>query len=120
MKQFLFIIPILLVILNSCSNEVKNKNESDGIPSSQIIGKWADKSAMPRTMIFFKRNDSLLLKSIYEDGSGGIDLFIDTLIGSQRRFSRAGWPNEEWYIIEENGNLGVYGVNGKYWENVKL
>lgn len=96
-------------------NEVSNNQSIDG----NIIGKWkSNKSLMGAIITLVKRGDKIHHIINFKDG-GKIDekVSIKTVKGKKQYITNA---FGEYYIIEKNGNLGMYGDNGKFDEAIKI
>ncbi|MFN8238617.1 MAG: hypothetical protein U0T77_10655 [Chitinophagales bacterium] len=87
-------------------------------PKGQIIGKWEDNYSvgLEHTVYIFKDADTLKMRKVYSDGSFGDDIIEESEYNGLRKFTR---NLSEWYVLERNGNLSLYGDNGKYAECVK-
>ena len=104
--------PTKSATINGTSDSQISNLENPNLPSGEIIGKWIDKATYSeRTIIFFKRNDSLKLREVYKDGG-----FNDIkLVKKKDRYLYDGSIDQQ-FTIEQNGNLSVYGAKEKYYE----
>jgi hypothetical protein len=98
--------------INGISDSQESNMLNPKLPEGEIIGKWVDNTTYSeRTMIFFKRNDSLKLREVYKDG-GYNDI---KLVKKKDRYLYDGSVDQQ-FTIEKNGNLSVYGAKEKYYE----
>ncbi|NQY30398.1 MAG: hypothetical protein HRT69_13105 [Flavobacteriaceae bacterium] len=87
----------------------------------EILGKWrSEKSLSGATLVLFKSpNSKLKMRITFKDGSKIESDIKESKNNSLTRFED---DNEhgEFYILETNGNLGMYSHDGKFDEAIKL
>jgi len=107
-------------IIGSTEIEDQETSKTSDI-EGEIIGKWrSEKSLMGATLILYKNPEGILMmRTAFKDG--GI-MIREVLESTQERKSKYQDDNEhgEYYILESNGNLGMYGNDGKFDEAVKI
>lgn len=94
-------------------NKVLDTSSSTSITDAEIIGKWKDLTQYSeRTLILYSKDEKYFVRWLYKDGSFG-DINIKK---QNKKFKVDDKEYDEWYIIEDNGNLGTYSSKGKYSE----
>ncbi|WP_231562256.1 hypothetical protein [Alistipes sp. ZOR0009] len=99
---------------DSISNQASNTN-------GEVIGKWrCDKSLMGASLILYKNiKGTLLMKTTFTDGSASEEKIKEKKKSGITKYEYNN-AHGEYYILESNGNLGLYGKNGKFDEAVKV
>ena len=89
--------------------EMASKNESNG-SSSEKIGEWLDESPyVGAKYTFLRRNSKIIMIRKFKDGSGSEKEMIQKKQSGRLRFDEKGGNDfGEYYLIERNGNSGVY------------
>lgn len=107
-------------ILGSTEIQDKKTAKTDNI-EGEILGKWrSEKSLMGATLMFFKnKKGKLNMRITFKDG-GNMDSEIKETKESGKTRLEDSNGHGEYYILESNGNLGMYGNNGKFDEAVKI
>lgn len=87
----------------------------------EIIGKWrCDKSLMGASLILYKNAKGILLmKTTFTDGSASDEKIKGKKKNGETKYEYKN-THGEYYILESNGNLGLYGENGKFDEAIKV
>lgn len=87
----------------------------------EIIGKWrCEKSLMGGTIIIYiNQNDQLTERITFKDGSNR-DKDISKAKENTKLKYFTNNSHGEYYLLESNGNLGLYDGDGKFDEAVKL
>ena len=87
----------------------------------EVIGKWrCDKSLMGASLILYKNTKgTLLMKTTFTDGSASDEKIKEKKKSGVTKYEYNN-THGEYYILESNGNLGLYGENGKFDEAVKI
>lgn len=108
--------PKLEVDINGPSKEAFEEMKSRKV-SGEIKNAWLDNNPMIPTMRYLvEENNKLYMKTIFANrGSSEGTIMIDELTKSGNRYDYEN-GHGEYYIIEKNGNLGLYGNNGKFKE----
>jgi len=102
------------------STDAEDKKMDNVSVDGNIIGKWTDKqSYSEHTAIIYEKNNKIYMKSIYSDGSSGEVEYVRKKINGKVRYEPKQNKHNEYYIIEANGNLGMYDPEGKFAEAVK-
>lgn len=84
----------------------------------EVIGKWKDLTSFSeRTLIIYKSESKYFIRWYYKDNS-----FDDVDIQKkQNKYKVVNKNNyDEWYVVEQNGNLGTYSSKGKFSEAIPL
>lgn len=87
----------------------------------EILGKWrSEKSLMGATLILYKNVESKLkMRITFKDG-GKMESEIKQLIKDGKTRYNDDNKHGEYYILETNGNLGLYDNEGKFDEAIKI
>tara|TARA_R110000737_G_scaffold246939_1_gene257161 strand:- start:1571 stop:2278 length:708 start_codon:yes stop_codon:yes gene_type:complete len=92
--------------------------------TGEIKNIWLDNNPMaPNKIYLVRENQKLYMKTIYPkssltDGSEIIEEIVEKKKGNVTRYDFKN-THGEYYIIEKNGNLGMYDLDGKFKEAVK-
>lgn len=107
------------IIGSTESQDVKTSN-TDNI-KGEIIGKWrSEKSLMGATLILYKNPENkLTIRITFKDGTNTESEIKKSQKNGKTRYDDNN-EHGEYYILESNGNLGMYGTNGKFDEAVKI
>ncbi len=97
------------------------KTGSAGNINGQIIGKWrSDKSLSGAVLLLFKDGQGRLnMKVVLKNGEEMVDQIQEKTENGNVIYTD-GNSHGEYYILESNGNLGMYGRSGKYDEAEKI
>ena len=107
-------------ILGATEQEDKKLDETP-LPEGKIVGQWRDDTPMIENVkIIYKADDKLKIQTTYKDGSQSDDKLIKKKENGKTRYDFADNPHGEYFIVEDNGNLGMYGENGKFKEAKKI
>jgi len=83
-----------------------------------IIGKW-DSDLLNAQLILYEKNKKIYLKNVIQSG-GSYDMdILKSKYKGKNRYDEKGSKHKEFFLIEDNGNLGMYGENGKFSEAKK-
>lgn len=87
----------------------------------EILGKWrSEKSLSGGTLILYKNIDKkLIMRITFNDGSKMESEIKQSIKGSTTRYDDNN-KHGEYYIVETNENLGLYGNDGKFDEAIKI
>ncbi|WP_430403805.1 hypothetical protein [Fluviicola sp.] len=107
-------------IIGSTEKEDKQTSQTDNI-KGEIIGKWrSEKSLMGATLILYKNEASKLMMRInWKTGSPSEEEISESIQSNLVKYND-GNQHGEYYLLEKNGNLGLYGENGKFDEAIKI
>ena len=84
--------------------EEASVNDDATLPDGEIIGKWADETlGLAHTAIIFQQNGQYAVRKVYGDGSFG-----DFGLARSGDFFKYEMAYDEYYKIENNGDLGRY------------
>lgn len=87
------------------------------VKADVIIGKWRDNRPMGEsTMIIFRKARKLKLKTTFWDGSASEEALVEKKENGRTRYDYAKYFHGEYFILESNKNLGMYGRDGKFGE----
>jgi len=113
--------PELEVEIIGSTNDQDKLTRSTNDIEGKIIGKWrSEKSLMGASLILYtNKQGQLIMKTTYKDGQTTSDEIKEKTKNSKKIFDD-GNSHGEYYIIESNGNLGLYGKNGKFDEAEKI
>jgi hypothetical protein len=109
-----------VVIIGSTEKEDQATSKTSNI-EGEIIGKWrSEKSLMGAVLILYKDHEGKLMTRIaFKDGST-----MDSEVVKSRQGGKVKYQDDndhgEYYILESNGNLGMYGNDGKFDEAFKI
>jgi hypothetical protein len=104
------------------STEVQDKETSNvGDIKGDVIGKWrSEKSLMGATIILYKNDKSKQIMRInWKTGNPSEEEITESTQNGLVKYLD-GNENGEYYLLEKNGNLGMYGKDGKFDEAVKI
>lgn len=87
----------------------------------EILNKWrSEKSLMGGTLVLFKNlSHKKTMRITFKDGSKMDNEIVESNINGKIKYQDDN-ENGEYYILESNGNLGLYGKNGKFDEAIKI
>lgn len=87
----------------------------------EVLNKWrSEKSLMGATLVLFKNSsDKQIMRITFKDGSKMDSKIIKSNVKGKVKYQDDN-ENGEYYILELNGNLGLYGKNGKFDEAIKI
>jgi hypothetical protein len=105
------------IIGSTLSQDLINSRES---VEGAELGRWRAEKVLGAILILYKKHDSsLAIKTIYPEGQSSEDS-IWTSFQNGASTLQDGNSHGEYYVVEPNGNLGLYGRNGKFDEAIKL
>lgn len=109
--------PELEIQILGSTEEQDNKTANVTDINGDIIGKWrSESSLMGAVLVLFKdSNGKINMKITFKDGSSMTNEISEEIKNSVKILND-GNSHGEYYIIEQNGNLGMYGSNGKFDE----
>ncbi|MEI7424323.1 MAG: hypothetical protein WCK18_19630 [Prolixibacteraceae bacterium] len=106
-------------IIGASDMEIKSMNSVN--VSSGKIGKWFDnRTGAECGMILFRKDNKIYMKSTNKHGNLGDDEFICKSEKSKIVYQPKVNKHKEYYIIEKNGNLGMYDESGKFGEAIRI
>jgi len=106
-------------ILGSTDKEDK-KMLSEIKVEGEILGKWKSDVLMGAILIFYENNqEEQIMKIQFKDGSVMEDKITRKTINGKTRLDD-GNENGEYYILDKDGNLSLYGNDGKFDEPSKI
>lgn len=90
------------------------------VDASKIIGKWRDNTpSAESSMVIYKENGKLKLKTTYYDGSSWIEEMVQKQSNNKTHYYYVDDSRGEYFVVEKNGNLGMYSSDGKFGEAIK-
>ena len=107
-------------IIGSTENQdITNSKTSDIV--GEVLNKWrSEKSLMGGTLILFKNSaQKKIMRITFKDGSKMDSEIVESNLNGKLKYKDNN-ENGEFYILELNGNLGLYGKNGKFDEAIKI
>ncbi|MDN5211899.1 hypothetical protein QQ020_07545 [Fulvivirgaceae bacterium BMA12] len=107
------------IIGSTAADDIETSKTTD--IDGKILGKWrSEKSLMGAALILFKDSgNKLKMRIVFKDGEKMESKIMESKQEGQIRYDD---DNEygEYYILEANGNLGMYGKDGKFDEAIKI
>jgi len=107
-------------IIGSTENEDHETSKTTDI-DSEILGKWrSERSLMGAALILYKNSEGkLTMRITFKNGSTMDSEIVESTQKGKTKYQD---DNEqgEYYILESNGNLGMYGNDGKFDEAIKI
>ncbi len=116
--------PELEIRILGASNESFEEMEKTKV-SGNILNLWLENDAIqPKIIYLVKEDNKLFIKTVYaKSGISNATVIVEKVVKSAINGRTEYNPNNihgEYYIVEENGNLGFYGPEGKYSEARKI
>lgn len=107
-------------IIGSTDVEDIKTSKTDNI-KGEIINKWrSEKSLMGATLILYKNDKNKQIMRInWKTGDTSEDEITESTKNGLIKY-HDGNENGEYYLVQKNGNLGMYGKGGKFDEAVNL
>ena len=101
-------------ILGTTIEEEKALKSDSGGASGEIIGEWIDESPyVGAKYTFLRRSDKIFMIRKFKDGSGSETEMVQKKHSRRLRFEeKRGNDFGEYYLIESNGNMGIYDNDG--------
>lgn len=113
--------PDLKVIILAATKKDDKVLNTASIEAGVIIGKWRDNRPMvENTMIIFRKNGKLKLKTSFKDGSSGVKEIKEKKVNGKTRYDYVKTFHGEYYMLERNNNLGMYDRDGKFGEAKRI
>lgn len=111
---------LAVVIIGSTEGQDREISKSTDIVG-EIVGKWrSEKSLTGATLILYKNIEKkLIMRITFKDGSRMKSEIKLSIKDNKTRYDD-GNKHGEYYILETNGNLGLYGNDGKFDEAIKI
>ncbi len=100
--------------------EQDNKIEESEEVKGDILGKWKSHNSLMGSVLIYHQIGKIKYMTIkFSDGGESVKkVKVSSKKGKMQLTDDNGFG--EYYILEENGNLGMYGENGKFDEAVKI
>lgn len=109
--------PNLEVKILGITEKDEKKLDATPLPVGEIIGKWRDvRPGVENLMVIFKDAGKLKLKTTYHDGSSVEEEITKRIENGNIRYDYVVPSHGEYFILEKNKGLGMYGNNGKFLE----
>lgn len=107
-------------IIGSTENQDMQTSKTTDI-EGEVLNKWrSEKSLMGGTLVLFKNlSQKKIMRITFKDGSKMDSEIVESNIKGKTKYQDDN-ENGEYYILELNGNLGLYGKNGKFDEAIKI
>jgi len=105
------------IIGSTESQDIETSNTED--IKGEIVGKWrSEKSLMGASLFLYKNSENkLIMRITFKDG-GKTESEIKESVKNGKTCYDDDNEHGEYYILEANGNLGMYGPDGKFDEAV--
>ncbi len=95
-------------ILGSTIAEEKSAIEKINVIGN-VIGTWSEEQYTSTKVVIYKEKEKIYIKTIYKNGQESVEELIAKKIKSGMKYEEAeGNPNGEYYVLENDGNLGYY------------
>lgn len=113
--------PNLTVEIIGSTPEQDKKMESLMIVEGDILGKWKNEKSLSGALMILYRNKggNLIMRIVFKDGQNMEDVITESKL-KNRVCYKDGNSHGEYYLLEEGGDLGMYGENGKFDEAKKI
>ena len=86
----------------------------------EIIGKWKDSRPYANCLlVIYKKSMKIFMKEIFSDGSSSKQEFIKKKFKGKVRYEPKKNTEKIYYLVENNGNLSMYGNDGKFGDALK-
>jgi hypothetical protein len=106
-------------IMGSTENQDNITSKTNDL-EGEILNKWrSEKSLMGATLVLFKSTSGKVMRINFKDGSKMESEIIESDLNGKTKYQDDN-ENGEYYVLESNGNLGMYGKDGKFDEAIKL
>ena len=105
-------------ILGATDAVLKKMNEAT--VNGKVIGKWQDTRPLAESsMILYEKEGKIFMQTTYHDGSSSNEEFVTKKRAGKICYELKVNTHSEYYIVESNKNLGMYGNDGKFGEALK-
>ena len=86
------------------------------LPDGEVVGRWRDESPPGRWLTIVRRDDQLIERWDYADGSNSEDSLDESRLpdGRVRFEDQGGNANGDYYVVETDGRLGLYDESGQW------
>lgn len=82
----------------------------------EFIGKWLINWGYEYKAAIYKKDDQMMMKTLFSDGSGqDVELSTNEFNGQIRYYDDVGKERGEYYIVASNGDLQFWSENGNYY-----
>jgi hypothetical protein len=104
---------------STAMEDLKTADTSD--VKGTILGKWrCEKSLSGAVLVLYRNSENkLILIMSLKDGARLENEIRESKLNGRTRYNDDN-QHGEYYLLEENGNLGLYGNDGKFDEAVKI
>lgn len=115
---------VMFVFLLGCSDtqpkEVIKKKEKVEVVDSTIVGYWVCEKSLNGAELILRDlgDDAFQMETVFSKESSMVDDISISQMESHTRYDD-GNSFGEYYLVEDNGNLGMYGKDGKFDEAKK-
>lgn len=111
---------LAIEIIGSTDSQDQETSKATDI-AGEIVGKWrSEKSLTGGTLILYKNIEKkLIMRMTFKDGSKMESEIKQSIKDDKTRYDDDN-KHGEYYILETNGNLGMYGNDGKFDEAIKI
>ena len=95
---------------------VEQANSVPPAPDGEVVGRWHDSSPPGRVLTVVRRDDQLIERWDYADGSNSEDSLEESQLpdGRLRLEDQGGNANGDYYVVETDGRLGLYDGDGRW------
>ena len=95
---------------------VEQANSVPPAPDGEVVGRWRDSSPPGRVLTVVRRDDQLIERWDYADGSNSEDSLEESRLpdGRLRFEDQGGNANGDYYVVETDGRLGLYDDSGQW------
>ena len=91
-------------------------NSTPPVPDGEVVGRWRDESPPGRLLTVVRRDNQLVERWDYADGSNSEDSLEESRLpdGRLRLEDQGGNANGDYYVVETDGRLGLYDGDGRW------
>ncbi len=116
----IFALFLSISILSCGEKKYDTLQENDLNINGQVLNKWRCKKSLAGGIVFLYKNNigKLVLKFRYKNGKEENNEVNEIKFDGLTRYQDSNEP-AEYYLLESNGNLGMYTSNKKFDEAIK-
>ena len=106
------------IVILSCGKKEPIIPEEKTLNTGKFL-KWRSEKMLVDVILYKKDNGKLSLKFTYKNGKVTEDEVVELKSNGFTKYQDANEP-AEYYLLESNGNLGMYAESIKYDEAIKI
>ena len=91
-------------------------NSTPRLPDGEVVGRWRRDGPLGGWLTIIRRDNQLIERWDYADGSNSEDSLDESRLpdGRLRFEDQGGNANGDYYVVETDGRLGLYGDDGQW------